>query len=130
MRLNGWQRIGIITSVVWAIGAPIYLDYSAEQKAMEWFRASYEVCRSNPGNDGNTCFEMASRAYDNVSRYRSFADTGNVAFVSLVPIVLGWLLAYARLPRGLDTGWLHPSAQVVMLWDAGPHRSAPPWRGI
>jgi len=25
MRLNGWQRIGIVASVIWAIGAPIYL---------------------------------------------------------------------------------------------------------
>ena len=103
MRLNGWQRIGIIASVVWAIGAPIYLDHAAEQKAWEWFRASYEICRSNPGNDGNTCSEMASRAYDNVSRYRFFADTGNVAFVSLVPIVLGWLLAYALVYL---VGWI------------------------
>jgi hypothetical protein len=22
MRLNGWQRIGIVASVIWAIGAP------------------------------------------------------------------------------------------------------------
>jgi hypothetical protein len=29
MRLNGWQRIGIVASVIWAIGAPIYLDHAA-----------------------------------------------------------------------------------------------------
>ena len=95
MRLNGWQRIGIVASVVWTIGAPIYLDYSAEQKAWEWFRASYELCRNNPGNDPNRCREQASRQYDLVPRYRLFTDGANVALVSLVPIVLGWLLAYA-----------------------------------
>jgi hypothetical protein len=35
MRINGWQRIGIVASVIWAIGAPIYLDRAAEQKAWE-----------------------------------------------------------------------------------------------
>jgi hypothetical protein len=34
MRLNGWQRIGIVASVIWAIGAPIYLDNAAEQKVL------------------------------------------------------------------------------------------------
>jgi hypothetical protein len=29
MRLNGWQRIGIVASVIWAIGAPIYMDNGA-----------------------------------------------------------------------------------------------------
>jgi hypothetical protein len=42
MRLNGWQRIRIVASVIWAIGAPTYLDHAAEQKPAEWFRSSYE----------------------------------------------------------------------------------------
>ena len=100
MRLNGWQRIGIVVSVIWAIGAPIYLDHVAEQKATEWWFASYDLCRNNPSNDPNACSELASRAYDTVQRYRFFPDTANVAFVSLVPIVLGWLLAYVLVGLG------------------------------
>jgi hypothetical protein len=41
MRLNGWQRIGIVASVIWAIGAPIYLDHAAEQEASEAFERFY-----------------------------------------------------------------------------------------
>jgi hypothetical protein len=33
MRLNGWQRIGIVASVIWAIGVPIYMDSAAERDA-------------------------------------------------------------------------------------------------
>jgi hypothetical protein len=51
-RLNGWQRIGIVASVIWAIGAPMYLDHAGEEASV-------------------------------------------VALVTLPPIVLGWLLAYA-----------------------------------
>jgi hypothetical protein len=93
MRLNGWQRIGIVASVIWAIGAPIYLDHSAEQKATEWFGASYELCRNNPSSDPNRCLELASRQYDLVERYSLLSANGAVA--ALVPVGLGWLLAYA-----------------------------------
>jgi hypothetical protein len=51
MRLNGWQRIGIVASVVWAIGAPIYIDSAAEQTASAAFSRYYEACRDVPSND-------------------------------------------------------------------------------
>ena len=44
MRLNGWQRIGIVASVVWAIGAPIYLDHAAQQDALETFTVVHRAC--------------------------------------------------------------------------------------
>ena len=93
MRLNGWQRIGIVASVIWAIGAPIYLDSAAEQKAGENFSRYYELCRDNTSNDPNRCFELASRQYDLVERYHLLSANGAVA--ALVPVGLGWLLAYA-----------------------------------
>jgi hypothetical protein len=109
MRLNGWQRIGIVASTIWAIDAPIYLDHVAEQKATDRWFASYDLCWDNPRNDPNACLEQASRQYDIVQRYRLFPDTANVAFVSLVPIVLGWLLAYALvgLGRWIRAGFGH-----------------------
>jgi hypothetical protein len=70
MRLNGWQRIGIVASVVWAIGFPIYLDQAAQQEASRAFMISYNLCRDNPSNDPNRCFEEASKRQDIVPRYR------------------------------------------------------------
>jgi hypothetical protein len=93
MRLNGWQRIGIVASVIWAIGAPIYLDHAAQQEAMEVFGHYYEACRDNPSNEPERCFERARRAYDLVTRYPLLSANGAVA--ALVPVGLGWLLAYA-----------------------------------
>jgi|SRR5215468_873695 len=103
MRLNGWQRIGIVASVVWAIGAPIYLDYAAQQEALAAFGRYYEACRDVPSNDPEQCFQRASRAYDNVTRYpRQWP-----ALTALVPIGLGWLLAYALvyLVRWIGAGF-------------------------
>ena len=39
-RLNGWQRIGIVASVAWAIGAWVYTSASFEQQAWSDFRDS------------------------------------------------------------------------------------------
>ena len=93
MRLNGWQRIGIIASFLWAIGAPIYLDHAAEQDASEAFHEYYGLCRDVPSNDPQQCFETASHHSDAVMRYRLFSANGAVA--ALVPVGLGWLFAYA-----------------------------------
>jgi hypothetical protein len=93
MRLNGWQRIGIVASVIWAIGAPIYMDIAAERDADERFHLVYGSCRDVPSNDPDQCFQRASRAYESVPRYHLISANG--AFVALAPIPLGWLIAYA-----------------------------------
>jgi hypothetical protein len=93
MRLKGWQRIGIVASVIWAIGAPIYMDSAAERDADEKYGWVYGSCRDVPSNDPEQCAQRASRAYDSVPRYHFTSANG--AFVALAPIPLGWLLAYA-----------------------------------
>jgi hypothetical protein len=91
MRLNGWQRIGIVASVVWAIGGP----------RMNVANASFigrvlDVDRAN--NDFDRCRERAKDAYDSVPRYPLLSANG--AFVALVPVALGWLIAYALVYLG------------------------------
>jgi hypothetical protein len=105
MRLNGWQRIGLVASVIWAIGAPIYLDNAADRNADETFYLVYDSCRDVPSNDPNQCFQRASRAHDNVPRYTF--NSANGALTALVPIGLGWLVAYALvyLVRWIGAGF-------------------------
>jgi len=93
MRLNGWQRIGIVASVIWAISAPIYLDSAAQKDADDRFSRTYRSCRDVPTNDPDQCFQRAAAAHDSVPRYHFMSANG--AFVALAPIPLGWLLAYA-----------------------------------
>ena len=105
MRLNGWQRIGIVASVIWAIGAPIYMDSAAERDADEKFSWVHGSCRDVPSNDRDQCYQRASRAYDSVPRYHFTSANG--AFVALAPIPFGWLLAYAvaYLARWIQAGF-------------------------
>jgi len=95
MHLNGWQRIGIAASIIWAIGAPMYLDHAAREEASAAFIRYDKACRDVPSNFPSRCSEQASRQKDIVPRYRFLRDKANVALVALPPIVLGWLLAYA-----------------------------------
>ena len=98
MRLNGWQRIGIVASVIWAIGAPIYLDTAAQRDAMEQFDQTHKACLDNPRNDFDVCFRRASAASDSVPRYHFTSANG--AFVALVPLPIAWVIAYALVYLG------------------------------
>jgi hypothetical protein len=53
-RLNGWQRIGIVLSVLWAIGAGVYLWLGWQTVSYGYWRAYYQ-CVFTPGNDENSC---------------------------------------------------------------------------
>jgi hypothetical protein len=44
MRLNGWQRIGIVASVVWAIGGPIYVENATDNEALATFVRVHRAC--------------------------------------------------------------------------------------
>jgi hypothetical protein len=94
MRLNGWQRIGIVMSVAWAIGGPIYLEHEARKDAQEVFSRTYSSCRDVLSNDPNDCFRRASEQADLVPRYTADQRANQVA-AALGPVALGWLLVYA-----------------------------------
>jgi hypothetical protein len=97
MRLNGWQRIGIVASVIWAIGAPIYWDQAAQTEANAKFSFWYNLCRDG-NRSSDECNEQARHMSDLVPRY--YLGSANGAFIGLVPIPLGWLLAYALVYLG------------------------------
>jgi len=106
MHLNGWQRIGIVASVIWAIGAPIYLDSVAQQEAIGAFTHYYQACLDNP-IEFEQCLERARWAYNTVTRYPLLSANGAIA--ALVPVGLAWLLAYALvyLGRWIRAGFKH-----------------------
>src|SRR5262245_32342714 len=66
------------------------VGYSASNAA---FNSSYERCRDVPSNDPDQCFQRARLASDLVTRYPLLSANG--AVVALVPVALGWLIAYA-----------------------------------
>src|SRR3954466_14703592 len=110
IRLNGWQRIGIVLSVVWAIGAAYYelgAIWERENAAIERrVTPPYDLCReaqdsamaaSQPFNRdcvqelyGKNLPAAIREASANESRW-------TIAVAALAPIPFAWLLAYMLL---------------------------------
>jgi hypothetical protein len=96
MRLGGWQRIGIILSVAWAVAGPIYLNDRAYNNALKESGLTYHFCREAQGATGDpaTCSkqsdEMLKIGMQNVAPIGSLGW----AVVAIAPVVLAWILVY------------------------------------
>jgi hypothetical protein len=104
MRLNGWQRIGIVLSIVWAVGAAIHTR-NAEVATWERLASTgYTLCMEAKQADYAKCSaEMSAtlmKAYD--------PYWPNIGFAALAPVLAGWIVAYLLLwifrwvKRGFD----------------------------
>ena len=94
------ERIGIVLSVVWAIGAAFHETEESNRRyeaaSTAAFSPVYQRCRdiqdrNNLPADGNACKEEAARTAEAVH----MESRWNVALAALVPIPVFWLLAYA-----------------------------------
>jgi hypothetical protein len=112
MRLNGWQRIGVVVSLAWAIGAGLYQRNSDITKANDTASLSHRICleaesaRNDPNRDPAACDGKYLEAY----KLWMDGSWANVAFVAVAPIPLGWLGVYAliRIRRWILDGFRVP----------------------
>jgi hypothetical protein len=83
LRLNIWQRLGVVASVLWAIGG--YLSEMMRAEALA-SHVAFDPCTAGPTwlpNCGNATYTaMMHDAWQ------------NGLAVGLIPIPLGWLAAY------------------------------------
>lgn len=93
MRLNGWQRIGCVISALWAVGSAIYVRSSQVQSADVLLEEKFKTCMSKQGSIIQECFDRFTpqNALDVTTNWY------DVLFISLTPIIVGWLLAYLAL---------------------------------
>jgi hypothetical protein len=95
LHLGGWQRIGIVASVLWLMAAVVFGFFEANRWAEARFYQTIEKCSQERGRDAYL------RCIDKMDEGGG-RKTGLViemleydAVISLVPIVFGWMLAYA-----------------------------------
>jgi hypothetical protein len=94
-RLNGWQRIGIVLSGLWAIGSWLYMEDAATASERE--TAYSDICTLNKERrnewDVKPCFDQANRLYET-----TYSDASAWALpVALVPIFIVWGLVYVAV---------------------------------
>jgi hypothetical protein len=93
MRLNGWQRIGIVVSVVWILGISGWLWYSIREEQNVTAEIHLSTCLDLPTSNPDTC---QSNWVKEIRTYRRDLCGFDLAF-SLVPVLLSWASVYGVL---------------------------------
>lgn len=116
MRLSGWQRWGILLSILWALGAGIHQRNEDVEAADGYANFARRVCAEGKALKGVTDLASCDQAMaDNRASWLT-NSWGNVAAMALVPIPVGWLLAFVLLHTG--------RAQVAGF------RAVVPWKAL
>jgi hypothetical protein len=120
-RLNGWQRIGIVASIAWVIGAWVYMNNQQDRAS-----SSAQLCLSierERENRVNAEAEVA-RCWSNFHRDlpMALAEKRKEAVVSaLGPVALGWMFAYFLIAvvRWVLNGFRRPAGTHSTRQDRG-----------
>ena len=97
MALSAWQRLGIVVTATWVIGATL---------AMAWLEV--QDAHAYLANVGDLCAEIARVQVDCLGivdrARRNFAsipfDWAPVLFVALAPVPVFWIVAWTSLAVG------------------------------
>jgi hypothetical protein len=87
MRLNGWQRIGLVLSVLWALGAGIHERNKQANAANELFQSQYRMCLEQADPVKNCNDTVSLQAAMDATAYWP-----NVAFYAFGPVIAGWFV--------------------------------------
>lgn len=93
MKLNGWQRIGVVVSIIWGIGAAIYERKHQVDSVNDIWLARLSQCSPAFSDE---CFDLASKQHAELLALNS-SNVSNILYVSLGPILVGWLTAYLAI---------------------------------
>ena len=94
IKLNGWQRIGIIISLLWFISAYEYQTSEISDKAVKTAGTMMRMCLDSTNNyKVEDCFKEYNKYYLMESKYMY----GNGLFMGIAPIPLAWLFVYLAI---------------------------------
>lgn len=113
MQLNGWQKLGVALSIVWAVAAGIHTHSNDVELADNFAKLVFKNCSNAKmlAKDSDLSKCEKERA-TNTETWMKDSDK-NVAFAALAPIPVGWLTGFILL-------------YVVRIQVAGL-RAAVPW---
>lgn len=93
MRLNGWQRIGAVLSVLWALGAAIYERNVQVKSADALYLSQAQNCYIGQADPVKECLDKISLQ----GAMDATAYWPDVAFYAFGPVIAGWLVALITL---------------------------------
>ncbi len=96
LRLNGWQRIGVVVSVIWFVVGGFWGNSLGIHEG-DWVVSSYSFCLKHlvgPGMEtSQQCADTFYREYPEAIKYHWWY----ALIVGLVPIPIGWGLIYGSI---------------------------------
>jgi hypothetical protein len=94
MRIGGWHRLGIVLSIVWAIGGGLYRINEDSRHAEEMEKLTVRICIDKKTSKSD--FEFAPCYAKGVEVWRLLLRNSreDIAIFALGPIPLGWAFAY------------------------------------
>ncbi len=109
MRHGGWQRTGIVASVVWMLGAAIYQRNADIRYAWSAWEGEHKTCVEMKANrqsfDLKECIESGTASWNNWLEGR----WTRVALIAVAPIPFYWLAVYSFIGifRWIKRGFSH-----------------------
>ena len=97
MRLNGWQRLGVVLSIVWALGAGINTRNADVQTADDFASFAYKVCSEGKAIAHDADLSSCDQEREKNLETWMTGSAGNVAIAAFAPIPFGWLGAFILL---------------------------------
>lgn len=99
MRLNRLQRIGIVISILWALGAGYFERAHQVEFGQKWMAISSQACYDENPKSFDSCYQ---KNFDIFMK----PNWGNIGFFALAPIPLGWLIVFIfiRVYRWVKAG--------------------------
>jgi hypothetical protein len=89
LRLNGWQRVGIVASILWAFGGGLWGNNIGIRQG-DWAVEIEKDCMADGKTDWRVCDDNFDKEWN--SAISSHWD--DAAFIGLVPIPFAWGIAY------------------------------------
>ena len=102
MKLNRWQRIGVVISMLWALGAA-YNERTSEMDAGQKFiQLAYQTCTESEPSIPRDCLAEMTK---NIEIWMK-PNWANISFIAFAPILLGWILVFIiiRVYRWIKAG--------------------------
>jgi hypothetical protein len=99
-KLNMWQRLGVVASVLWVIGGGFWQRDSDLDKASNFSAAVYSMCSEAKSVRHDYDFKSCSAEADHSFNVMLEGSWWNVAAFSFGIVLLGWLMAWLSIRVG------------------------------
>ncbi|MGA7712817.1 MAG: hypothetical protein WCA81_13000 [Rhizomicrobium sp.] len=99
LRLNGWQRIGVVGTLLWLVIGLVLSGMLASHHTSGWWYEAMDLCyRINPEHTEG-CYTGSHKSMLTTFELQHSVLWIYASFFTIGPITLGWLCAYANVGK-------------------------------